>query len=706
MGRVRPDGTVKRLKFLTVVGARPQFIKAAPMGRALRAAGHEECLVHTGQHYDESMSRVFFSELGIVEPAENLEVGSGSHAEQTAKMLVGIEAVLAARKPDAVIVFGDTNSTLAGALVAAKLCVPIAHVEAGLRSFDRKMPEEINRVVTDHLSTLLWAPGETAVQNLAAEGITRGVEVVGDIMADALADSANEATRRTGAVLARFGVEAHRYLVATIHRADNTRPDRLQGILDGLARVEETVLFPVHPRTRAVLGAMGHSPPSHVRFIDPVGHLDMMALVRSARMVLTDSGGLQKEAYWLGVPCVTLRDETEWVETVAAGWNRLVGCDPGALVDAVRTFAPSLARPVLYGDGAAASRCVTSLERAFGASSTLGEIMKILVTGVAGFIGSNLTAGLLARGHEVVGVDNLSQGERLNMAGFDNHPAFRFHVLDIMDKAGLRSVADGVQVIVHLAAYKIPRYSDALDTLRINGHGSENVIEVAQAVGAKVVAASTSDVYGKNPDVPFSEGSNLVIGNPDVKRWAYAISKMFEEQLLMAYRERHGMKVVIMRFFGGYGPNQNLTWWGGPQSVFINAALDGTEVEVHGDGSQTRSFTYISDHVDGIIRCVEMDAANDQIFNLGNTKEITILDLAKLVYRLVRPNEAPKIVLKPYAAFGKYEDVMRRIPDITKARTLLGFDPKVDMEQGLKDTIVWQIARRRQLGIATPELSQ
>lgn len=328
--------------------------------------------------------------------------------------------------------------------------------------------------------------------------------------------------------------------------------------------------------------------------------------------------------------------------------------------------------------------------------------MKVLITGVAGFIGSNLAAGLLARGHSVVGVDNMSQGEKLNLADFEAHPKFSFRLLDILDRDALASASAGADVMVHLAAFKIPRYSDALDTLRINAHGSENVCEVARAAGAKIVAASTSDVYGKNPKVPFTEESNLVMGNPDVKRWSYAISKMFEEQLLFAYHERFGVNIVALRFFGGYGPHQNLTWWGGPQSVFINAALDSTELEVHGDGSQTRSFTYISDHVDGIIRSVEMETANNMVFNLGNTREISILELAKLIWRLIRPDEPPRVTLKPYASFGKYEDVVRRIPDITRARTLLGFDPKVDLEEGLKRTIEWQILRRKQLGVAAP----
>ena len=292
---------------------------------------------------------------------------------------------------------------------------------------------------------------------------------------------------------------------------------------------------------------------------------------------------------------------------------------------------------------------------------------RILITGVAGFIGSNLAGSLLEKGYHVVGVDNMSLGEKLN----------------------------------HLAAYKIPRYTDSLDTLMINSIGSEIVLKAALDEGAKVVAASTSDVYGKNPDVPFNEESNLVMGNPNVKRWAYAISKMFEEQMLFAYNQRFGIDVVPIRFFGGYGPNQNLTWWGGPQSVFINKALDNEEIEVHGNGLQTRSFTYISDHVDGIIRTIENSAANNKVFNIGNTFEISILDLSKLIWKLIRGEEVPKIKFIPYTTFGKYEDVMRRIPDITRASNLLGFKPEVDLENGLRRTIEWQVSRRKELEIET-----
>lgn len=323
------------MKLVTVVGARPQFIKAAPMSRALRAV-HREILVHTGQHYDDNMSAVFFRELGIPEPDVHLGAGGGGHAEQTAKMLTGIERVLLDEKPDWLLIYGDTNSTLAGALAAAKVHIPIAHVEAGLRSFNRRMPEEVNRVVADHLSTLLLCPSEVAVRNLAAEGITRGVHVVGDVMADALLDAAQRADASD--VLVRHGLEPRRYLLATVHRAENTDdPARLAAILDAFADLGRTILLPLHPRTRAAIARAGLALPGNVRACDPLGYLDMVRALRDADLVLTDSGGLQKEACWLGVPCVTLREETEWVETVESGWNRLAGADRERIRSAAAT---------------------------------------------------------------------------------------------------------------------------------------------------------------------------------------------------------------------------------------------------------------------------------------------------------------------------------------------------------------------------------
>jgi len=343
------------MRIVSVIGARPQFIKAAVVSRALRQR-HSEVLVHTGQHYDANMSAIFFDELDIPSPDVNLEVGSGPHGEQTGAMLAGIEGVLLREHPAWALVYGDTNSTLAGALAAAKLGIPVAHVEAGLRSFNRAMPEEINRVVADHLSTLLFCPSQTAVNNLAAEGITRGVHLVGDVMADALAFAAERAQRRS-TVLARLGIAGQGYLLATVHRAENTDdPSRLGQILGALDALEEPVLFPVHPRTRKAIEALGYRPAPQVRLLDPVGYLDMVRLEQSARMILTDSGGVQKEAYWLGVPCVTLRNETEWVETVQAGWNVLVGADASRIVRTVGSFVRPALRPVVYGEGEAAAR--------------------------------------------------------------------------------------------------------------------------------------------------------------------------------------------------------------------------------------------------------------------------------------------------------------------------------------------------------------
>ncbi len=344
-----------RCKILTVVGARPQFIKAAAVGGPLRRRA-QEILLHTGQHYDAAMSDQFFRELGLPEPDHQLNVGSGSHGSQTARMMTGIEAAILAERPDRLLVYGDTNSTLAGALVAAKLGVPIVHVEAGLRSFNRAMPEEVNRVVTDQLSDLLCCPGDQAAANLAAEGIVRGVSVTGDVMLDVLNRTRPHISASRVSCL---GMTPGEYLLLTVHRAGNTdEPERLHGILSAIAAAtSRTVLFPVHPRTRAALHSMQTPSFGSIRMIDPVGYLDMLSLEQHARLVMTDSGGVQKEAYWLGVPCVTLRDDTEWTETVDAGWNRLAGSDAARIGSALNALPPS-GRPALYGDGSAAEHIV------------------------------------------------------------------------------------------------------------------------------------------------------------------------------------------------------------------------------------------------------------------------------------------------------------------------------------------------------------
>jgi UDP-GlcNAc3NAcA epimerase len=347
------------MRVLSVVGARPQFIKAAPVGRALMRAGVREVLLHTGQHYDPHMSDVFFRELGIMQPHYNLGAGSGSHGAQTGAMLEGIEEVLLHESPDWLLIYGDTNSTLAGALAAAKLGVPVAHVEAGLRSYNRAMPEEINRVVADALSTLLLCPTQTAVDNLAREGVTRGVHVVGDVMYDAV-QWASE--RVTGDALGRLGVRPKEYLLATVHRASNTDdPERLREILSALEASGERVVFPAHPRTRKVLETGGMAVGGNISLSEPVSYMDMLALEKGARVVLTDSGGVQKEAFWLGVPCVTLRDETEWVETVELGWNTLAGTNQERILEALAQPVPSTAPPPVYGDGRASEKIASLL---------------------------------------------------------------------------------------------------------------------------------------------------------------------------------------------------------------------------------------------------------------------------------------------------------------------------------------------------------
>ena len=343
------------MRILSVVGNRPQFIKSAPLSLALRERGVDEVVLHTGQHYDPELSAVFFEELELAPPRYRLETGPGTHGEQTGRMLPAIEAAVLEEGPGAVLVFGDTNSTLAGALAAGKLLVPVAHVEAGLRSFDRTMPEELNRMLVDRMSSLLFCPTDVAVGNLAAEGIGEGVHLVGDVMYDANLRLAPIARERSDA-LARNDVEPGRYLVLTLHREANVAPEPLARIAEALAALDEPVVFPAHPRTSSTLTQAGIALPPNVAVIPPAGYLDFAALASQARVVLTDSGGVQKEAYWYGVPCVTLRTTTEWVETIEAGWNTLVGSDTDAIVTATREAAPRPKRPHLYGDGNASAR--------------------------------------------------------------------------------------------------------------------------------------------------------------------------------------------------------------------------------------------------------------------------------------------------------------------------------------------------------------
>ncbi|MHB8516402.1 MAG: UDP-N-acetyl glucosamine 2-epimerase [Dehalococcoidia bacterium] len=378
------------MKLLTVVGARPQFIKAAAFSRVVRRR-HTEVLVHTGQHYDATMSDVFFDELALPRPDHHLGVGSGPHGRQTAQILERLEDVMRREAPDAVVIYGDTNSTLAGALAAAKLNIPLAHIEAGLRSFVREMPEEVNRVVADSVSVYLFAPTQTAVDNLLREGhvlpspaletppppstlhpsaagsraAARGrIYLTGDIMYDALLVHAPLAAAQSR-ILDELALPSGGYALATVHRAANTDdPARLERIIEALAMLGEPVVLPLHPRTRAALAHTDIEVDAAVRLIDPVGYLDMLALQQHARMVLTDSGGVQKEAYLLGVPCVTLREETEWVETLADGWNVLAGAHPERILAAARRARPPGEPPPVFGDGHAAERMVEALESA------------------------------------------------------------------------------------------------------------------------------------------------------------------------------------------------------------------------------------------------------------------------------------------------------------------------------------------------------
>jgi UDP-GlcNAc3NAcA epimerase len=339
------------VRVLSVVGNRPQFVKSAPLSVALRERGVDEVVLHTGQHYDRELSQIFFDELGLPEPDYRLDL----HTAEPAPMRAGIRAAIAECEPEVVVVYGDTNSTLAGALAANDTGAPQAHVEAGLRSGDLTMPEERNRIEVDRLSALLLCPDERAVATLAAEGVPGRAEVVGDVMADVTLRLAPVARERSE-VLELLGLEPGGYLVATVHREANTVEPRLGRIIDGLGRVGETVVFPIHPRTTAALEREGVALPKNVLVQPPLGYLDFAALASQARVILTDSGGLQKEAYWYGVPCVTMRPSTEWVDTVEAGGNVLVDDDPGRIAAAAAAAHMPAERPELYGDGHASER--------------------------------------------------------------------------------------------------------------------------------------------------------------------------------------------------------------------------------------------------------------------------------------------------------------------------------------------------------------
>ncbi len=351
---------------LTIVGARPQFIKAFAVSRAI-GDKHDEILVHTGQHYDEELSDVFFQELGLPEPAYNLAVGSDSHGAQTAAMVEGIESVVSEVDPNIVLLYGDTNSTLAGAIVGSKSNVYVCHVEAGLRSFDRDMPEEINRILTDHAADLLFAPTTEAVTNLAAEGITDGVHQTGDVMYDSLL-WAKDRAKEYSTILEDLNIQSEGYVLSTVHRAGNTDdPDRLESIVNGLKTSSLPVIFPAHPRTIDRLDKYNllKQAESNLRIIDPVSYLDFIQLLDNAERVMTDAGGVQKEAFFLDTSCVTLRESTEWIETVDCGWNKLVGSDSEAIKRALIENRQLSDKPTPYGDGNAAETIVKIIDNTF-----------------------------------------------------------------------------------------------------------------------------------------------------------------------------------------------------------------------------------------------------------------------------------------------------------------------------------------------------
>ena len=350
------------MKIITVVGARPQFIKAAPVSRELRKY-FDEKLVHTGQHYDDNMSKIFFEELGIPLPDYNLKIGSGSHGKMTGEMLAKLEEIYINEKPDCVLVYGDTNSTLAGALAASKLLIPVIHVEAGLRSYNKAMPEEQNRILTDNISKLLLVPTVDAEKNLKNEGITEGVYNIGDVMYDAVL-MFKERSKSKEYLLKNLNLLPNEYILTTIHRAENTNDiNRLKNIIEALNESKETIVLPLHPRTKKFVSDYGLTFNENIKIIEPIGYLEMLMLESNAKKIVTDSGGVQKEAYFMGKPCITMRDETEWVETVEVGWNVIVGTDKYAIIDAINNFNPKGEQKLIFGDGKASEKIVELLKK-------------------------------------------------------------------------------------------------------------------------------------------------------------------------------------------------------------------------------------------------------------------------------------------------------------------------------------------------------
>ena len=352
------------MKVLTIAGTRPQLVKIGAVSRVLREE-FNEVLVNTGQHYDYKMAGVFFDELNIPKPDYNLGIGSDTHGKQTGRMMIAVEDIVEKEKPDVILVYGDTNSTLAGAAVAAKLHIPIIHIEAGLRSYNKRMPEEINRIMTDHISTMLFAPTDNAVENLRLEGITEGVHQVGDVMYDAVKYNIGLAEERYS--LEDFNLKSNKYILGTIHRADNTDdPNKLKAILNSFASIDDIVFLPLHPRTKKMIKEFGFEEilkfNDNIRIVEPISYLEMLLLEKNAKVIVTDSGGVQKEAYFAKVPCITLRDQTEWIETIETGWNKLVNPLTDDLTEMLSDTQKGEPIDNLYGDGEAAKKIVSIMK--------------------------------------------------------------------------------------------------------------------------------------------------------------------------------------------------------------------------------------------------------------------------------------------------------------------------------------------------------
>ncbi len=675
------------MKVVSIVGARPNFVKIAPIIKEFEK--HPEItnyLVHTGQHYDFELSKQFFEDLYIPEPDLNLEVGSGLHGEQTAKVLEKLEKVLIKEKPDLVLVVGDVNSTLAATLCAAKLNIKVAHVEAGLRSYDKTMPEEINRIVTDHLADILFTTFESASNTLQGEGIDKNkIHFVGNVMIDCLIMSLPKINETT--ILSELGLKAKEYCVVTMHRPSNVDiKESLVSFIETLKEIGKNikVVFSIHPRTQKSLETFGLYDDlknlENTILIKPMSYTSFISLLNNSKFALTDSGGIQEETTFLNVPCITLRENTERPETANHGTNVITGNNKEKILEQVKLILDNNFKkgvvPPLW-DGKASERIVKVL---------IDELAKVrfqnrtmLVTGGCGAIGSILVHELVKLGSKVVVVDDLSSGFIENLPKSKSVVFFQGSILDdvILNKV----FDEKPEVVFHLAARFANQNSveNPVEDLKTNILGTLKLLQYAVGSAVKrFVYASSSCVYG-NKEGELSESDvYFQLDTP------YAISKLAGEYYVRFFQSFHGLNTVILRYFNSYGPIERPGRYRNVIPNFISKALNNESLVITGTGNETRDFTYVFDVVNATIEAAVKEEAIGGIFNIGNGKEVSIIELANIINKLT--NSSAKVILTPRRA---WDHVLRRKANISRAKTILGYSPKTCLEKGLAQTVEW-----------------